>query len=42
MSQILLEIKAGEGGDDSKLFAQDMYQMYLSYCNRLGAVAECL
>jgi len=42
METVLLEIRAGEGGNDSKLFAKDMAKMYISYCKRIGAVQECL
>jgi protein subunit release factor A len=42
MQTILLEIRSGEGGDDSKMFMKDMARMYVSYCVRLGASMECL
>jgi len=42
MKEILLEIRAGEGGEDSKLFMRDMARMYSSYCSYLGASMECL
>ena len=42
MEKLILEIKAGEGGTDSKLFVQDMARMYENYCLNIGAVAECL
>jgi protein subunit release factor A len=42
MQTILLEIRAGEGGMDSKLFMTDMAKMYASYCVRFGAAMECL
>lgn len=42
MQTILLEIRAGEGGQDSKLFMTDMAKMYSSYCSHIGAVMECL
>jgi len=42
MQTILLEIRAGEGGNDSKLFIVDMAKMYSGYCSRLGASMECL
>lgn len=32
----ILEIRAGEGGDDSKLFVQDMVRMYAKYFERNG------
>jgi protein subunit release factor A len=40
----ILEIRAGEGGDDSKLFAKDMYKMYTEYCGvaSVNLGLECL
>jgi protein subunit release factor A len=32
MSKIILELIAGEGGEDSKLFMNDMAKMYEGYC----------
>jgi len=42
MQTILLELRAGEGGMDSKLFMRDMAKMYSYYCNHLNASMECL
>jgi protein subunit release factor A len=42
MQAILLELRSGEGGMDSKLFMRDMAKMYSSYCSRIGASLECL
>ena len=42
MQTILLEIRAGEGGEDSKLFVHDMCKMYRYYSNRINASMECL
>ena len=42
MQTILLEIRAGEGGEDSRLFIRDMAKMYSVYCVRLNASMECL
>lgn len=42
MQEILLEIRAGEGGLDSKMFIIDMAKMYSYYCSSLGASMECL
>jgi peptide chain release factor 1 len=39
---VLLEIKAGEGGDESALFAGDLLRMYLRYAERQGWIAEVL
>jgi protein subunit release factor A len=32
----VLEIRAAEGGEDSKLFAKDLSQAYLKLASRLG------
>jgi protein subunit release factor A len=40
--EIILEIKAGEGGSDSKLFLKDMEKMYKGYCASLGFSMEYL
>ncbi|HET7399552.1 MAG TPA: peptide chain release factor 1 [Intrasporangium sp.] len=39
---VILEVKAGEGGDESALFAGDLLRMYLRYAERRGwqAVVE--
>jgi peptide chain release factor 1 len=37
---ILLEIKAGEGGEESALFAGDLLRMYLRYAERIGWKTE--
>lgn len=42
MQKIILEIIAGEGGDDSKLFIVDMAKMYKAYAARKGFEMECL
>ncbi|SHF67476.1 bacterial peptide chain release factor 1 (bRF-1) [Jatrophihabitans endophyticus] len=39
---VLLEIKAGEGGDESALFAGDLLRMYLRYAERQGWQTEVL
>jgi peptide chain release factor 1 len=39
---VLLEIKAGEGGDESALFAADLLRMYLRYAERQGWTSEVL
>ncbi len=38
----ILEIKAGEGGEESALFAGDLLRMYLRYAERSGWSAEIL
>lgn len=42
MKTIVLEIRAGEGGTDSKLFMKDMMKMYSMYATSIGAHLECL
>ena len=39
---VILEIKAGEGGEESALFAGDLLRMYLRYAERHGWVTEIL
>jgi len=39
---ILMEIKAGEGGEESALFAGDLLRMYLRYAERVGWKTEII
>src|ERR1700761_4178422 len=39
---VILEVKAGEGGDESALFAGDLLRMYLRYAERQGWQIEVL
>jgi len=39
---VILEIKAGEGGEESALFAGDLLRMYLRYAERRGWRTEVL
>jgi peptide chain release factor 1 len=39
---VILEVKAGEGGQESALFAADLVRMYLRYAERRGWRAEIL
>jgi peptide chain release factor 1 len=39
---VIVEIKAGEGGDESALFASDLMRMYLRYAERRGWSTEVL
>lgn len=39
---VLLEIKAGEGGEESALFAGDLLRMYLRYAERRGWATQVL
>jgi peptide chain release factor 1 len=42
MDKVLLELRAGEGGTDSKLFIKDMASMYEAYCNKSNLSFEQL
>ncbi len=42
ITSIILEIRAGTGGDEAALFARDLYEMYLRYCEKKGLKAEVL
>jgi len=37
---VILEVKAGEGGEESALFAADLVRMYLRYAERRGWTAQ--
>jgi peptide chain release factor 1 len=39
---VILEVKAGEGGDESALFAGDLLRMYLRFAERQGWTTEML
>jgi len=39
---VILEVKAGEGGDESALFAGDLVKMYLKYAERQGWTTQVL
>src|SRR5215469_4041744 len=39
---VILEVKAGEGGEESALFAGDLLRMYLRYAEREGWKTEIL
>ena len=42
ITSIILEIRAGTGGDEAGLFARDLYEMYKRYCERKGLSVEVL
>ena len=42
VSSIILEIRAGTGGDEAALFARDLCEMYQRYCERHGFKIEVL
>ena len=33
---VIVEIRAGAGGDEASLFASELYRMYLRYCEQNG------
>lgn len=39
---VILEIRAGSGGEEAALFASDLYRMYLRFCEKKGFSAEQL
>lgn len=39
---IIVEIRAGAGGDEASLFAAELYRMYLRYCETHGLKTELL
>ncbi|MER7585144.1 PCRF domain-containing protein, partial [Kitasatospora sp. NPDC097691] len=39
---VILEIKAGEGGEESALFAGDLLRMYLRFAERIGWKTEII
>jgi peptide chain release factor 1 len=39
---VILEVKAGEGGEESALFAGDLLRMYLRYAERVGWKTEII
>src|SRR5437870_3274458 len=39
---VIVEIRAGEGGEEAALFALDLYQMYARYAERMGWKVEIL
>ncbi len=42
ISSILVEIRAGTGGDEAALFAGDLLNMYISYANKMGFKSELI
>ena len=42
ISSLILEVRAGTGGDEAGLFARDLYEMYLRYCQLKGFKVEVL
>ncbi len=42
IDSVILEIRAGTGGDEAALFARDLFQMYTHYCENKGLRMEVL
>lgn len=42
ISSIILEVRAGTGGSEAALFARDLYEMYLRFCENKGYKVEVL
>ncbi len=42
VSSVILEIRAGTGGDEAALFARNLYDMYVRYCEKKGFAVELL
>jgi peptide chain release factor 1 len=42
VESIILEIRAGTGGDEAALFCRDLYEMYLRYCEKKRYAVEVL
>jgi peptide chain release factor 1 len=42
ISSVLVEIRAGTGGNEAALFARDLYEMYLRYSEKKGFKVEVL
>ncbi len=42
INSIILEIRAGIGGDEAALFARDLYEMYLRFAEKAGLKVEVL
>src|ERR1700730_11309789 len=39
---VIIEIRAGAGGDEASLFAAELYRMYLRYCETHGLKTELI
>ncbi|UCE59366.1 MAG: peptide chain release factor 1 [Phycisphaerales bacterium] len=42
ITSVILEIRAGTGGNEAALFARDLYDMYVKFCDRKGLSIEVL
>jgi peptide chain release factor 1 len=39
---VMLEIRGGTGGDEASIFAGDLYNMYLGYCDKKGFTTDLI
>ncbi|MEK6798139.1 MAG: peptide chain release factor 1 [Planctomycetota bacterium] len=42
IESVMLEIRAGTGGDEAALFARDLYEMYLRFCEKRKFAVEVI
>jgi len=42
IDSVMVEIRAGTGGEEAALFARNLYEMYLRFCERRGLTVEML
>lgn len=42
ITSVILEIRAGTGGEEAALFARDLYEMYTRFCAKRGFAVEVL
>ncbi|MHC4696855.1 MAG: peptide chain release factor 1 [Planctomycetota bacterium] len=42
VNSVILEIRAGTGGDEAALFARDLYEMYTRFCEKRGLSVEVM
>ncbi|MCG3132368.1 MAG: Peptide chain release factor 1 [Phycisphaerae bacterium] len=42
VESVIMEIRAGTGGEEAALFVRDLYEMYLRFCERRGLKVEVL
>ncbi len=42
IESVILEIRAGTGGDEAALFVRDLYEMYSRFCGKRGLTVEVL
>jgi len=42
ITSVILEVRAGTGGEEAALFARDLYEMYTRFCSKRGFTIEVL